>query len=164
MWLPVCQLHAPHLASVLDGQLQGGVVHQVANLHGSWIVISFASQSEKLDQRFNLHVKYKLIQLIQIQIDTIDTNTNWYQTRTRPVLNWFHNCGTGVDFINCFAPYIHLLRLKKLLKSCAWGAKPFMKSTPGRLVLKQGLKFFLNGIEKLWTQKCNDKGNLMPET
>ena len=51
----------------------------------------------------------------------------------------------GVDFINCFGPYAHLLRLtpnfhasKKLLKSWAYGAKvghrgakPFMKSTPG---------------------------------
>ena len=49
-----------------------------------------------------------------------------------------------VDYINCFAPYIHLLRLmpnfgasKNLLKSWAQGekvgrscAKPFMKSTP----------------------------------
>ncbi len=49
------QLHPPHLGGVLDGQLDGVFVHEFANLEGAGIVVSFASQSKKLDQ--GLHLK-----------------------------------------------------------------------------------------------------------
>ena len=68
---------------------------------------------------------------------------------------------TGVDSINCFAPYDHLFCLtpnflasKKLLKSWAEGAKvglrgakPFMKSTPGERAMQQ-LKTIM--VQKRW--------------
>ena len=52
--LLVSELHSSHLASVLDGQLDGGVVHQLADLQGARVVIRFASQSKEFEQGFNL--------------------------------------------------------------------------------------------------------------
>ncbi len=52
--LLVGKLHPSHLAGVLYGQLDGGVVHQLADLQGPRVVIRFASQGEKFEQRFNL--------------------------------------------------------------------------------------------------------------
>ena len=55
--LLVSELHSSHLASVLDGQLDGGVVHQLADLQGARVVIRFASQSKEFEQGFNLKKK-----------------------------------------------------------------------------------------------------------
>ena len=66
--------------------------------------------------------------------------------------NYIGNTRTGVDFINCFAPYAYLLRFapnfcasKMLLKSgaqsansLAQGVNQFMKLTPGLIWILKG--------------------------
>ena len=48
------QLHPPQLGGVLDGQLDGVVVHEPADLQSSRLVIGLAGQREQLDQGLHL--------------------------------------------------------------------------------------------------------------